>query len=203
MARVALYTRVSTNKDQSVESQLIALRDWAAGRGHEVIAEFTDQGISGKKGRDKRPGLDTMLQAGVRGKFDMVGVTALDRLGRSLQHLVGLMAELDALRIGLYVQNMALDTSSPSGRLMFNVMGSLAEFQLSLIRESTLHGLERARRRGKTLGRPKVSPTVERRIAALLESGTSACRTALLARVSKSVVFRIKKELAECPPPNK
>ena len=200
MARVALYVRVSTKKDQTVENQLIALRDWAAGRGHEVVAEFADEGISGKKGRDKRPGLDSMMKAAVRGQFEMVGVTALDRLGRSLRHLVTLVAELEALRVGLYVSNLALDTSTAAGRLMFNVMGSLAEFERELIRERTMLSLERARRRGAKLGRPRVSPTKERRIAALLEAGTSACRTARLAQVSKSVVFRVQKELAPCPP---
>ncbi|WP_329768239.1 recombinase family protein [Stenotrophomonas muris] len=107
MGRVALYARVSTNKDQSVETQLFALRDWAVARGHEVVAEYADEGISGAKGRDKRPALDAMMKDAARGKFDMVAATALDRLGRSLQHLVGMVAELDALRVGLFVQNMA------------------------------------------------------------------------------------------------
>ena len=104
-----------------METQLFALRDWAVARGHEVGAEYTDEGISGAKGRDKRPALDAMMKDAARGKFDMVAATALDRLGRSLQHLVGMVAELDALRVGLFVQNMALDTSTPVGRLMFNI----------------------------------------------------------------------------------
>src|SRR5690606_10345415 len=176
MARVALYARVSTNKDQSVETQLFALRDWAVARGHEVVAEYTDEGISGAKGRDKRPALDAMMKDAARGKFDMVAATALDRLGRSLQHLVGMVAELDALRVGLFVQNMALDTSTPVGRLMFNMVGAFAEFERGLIRERTLLGLERARRRGSRLGRPKVGPTTERQIVALLEAKTPVNR---------------------------
>ena len=142
MGRVALYARVSTNKDQSVETQLFALRDRAVARGYEVVAEYTDEGISGAKGRDKRPALDAMMKDAARGKFDMVAATALDRLGRSLQHLVGMVAELDALRVGLFVQNMALDTSTPVGRLMFNMVGAFAEFERELIRERTLLGLE-------------------------------------------------------------
>lgn len=200
MARVALYARVSTNKDQTVENQLLALRDWAAGRGHTVVAEFTDEGISGAKGRDKRPGLDAMMKAAALGKFDMVGVTALDRLGRSLPHLVGLVAELEALKVGLFVHNLALDTSTPAGQLMFNVMGSLAQFERELIRERTMLGLERARKRGKRLGRPPVSPGKEAKIAALLKAGTPINRIRRITQVGVSVIYRIKKEMEECPP---
>ena len=91
-----------------------------------------------------------MLKAATRREVDMVAVTALDRLGRSLPHLVSLVAELEALRVGLFVRNLAMDTSTPAGRLMFNVMGSLAEFERELIRERTLLGLERARRQGRS-----------------------------------------------------
>ncbi|MEO8798433.1 MAG: recombinase family protein [Polyangiaceae bacterium] len=200
MSRVALYARVSTHKDQSVETQFMALRDWAAGRGHIVVAEYADEGISGAKGRDKRPALDEMMRAATMGAVDMVAVTALDRLARSLSHLVGLGSELEALHVGMFIANMAFDTSTPTGRLMFNMLGSFAEFERELIRERTMHGLDRARRRGKTLGRPKVPRITEGRIAMLLQAGTSATRTALLAQVGKSVVMRIKKELAACPP---
>lgn len=202
MARVALYARVSTNKDQTVETQMLALRAWAEGRGHTVIREFTDQGVSGIRGRGKRPGLDEMMRSGTIGEFDVVACTALDRLGRSLAHLVGLMQELQALRLGLFVHNLAMDTSTPAGQLMFGVMASLAAFEREVIRERTMLGLDRARKQGKKLGRPTVPQTTERRIINLLQAGTGINRTALLAQTSKSVVFRIKKELAPCPPPN-
>lgn len=200
MARVGLYARVSTNKDQTTENQLLALRDWAAGRGHTVAGEYIDQGISGTKGRDKRPGLDEMLRAATLGKLDMVAVTALDRLGRSLPHLVTTVGELEALKVGLFVRDLALDTSTPAGQLMFNIMGSLAQFERELIRERTLLGLERAKKQGKTLGRPKITPGKEQRIAALLKAGTPINRIMRLAGVAKSVVYRIKKEAEECPP---
>jgi DNA invertase Pin-like site-specific DNA recombinase len=202
MARVALYARVSTNNDQTVENQLLALRAWAEGKGHTVIGEFTDQGISGIRGRGKRPGLDEMMRSGTIGQFDIVACTALDRLGRSLAHLVGLMQELQALRLGLFVHNLAMDSSTPAGQLMFGVMASLAAFEREVIRERTMLGLERARKQGKKLGRPTVPATTERRIINLLQAGTGINRTALLAQTSKSVVFRIKKELAPCPPPS-
>ena len=201
MARVALYARVSTNKDQTVENQLLALRAWAEGRGHVIAGEFTDQGVSGVTGRGKRPGLDDMMRRATLGEFDMVGCTALDRLGRSLAHLVALAQELEGLKLGLFVHNLALDTSTPAGQLLFNVMGSLAAFERSLIRERTMLGLERARKQGKKLGRPKVPLTTERRIITLLQAGTGINRTAALAQTAKSVVLRIKKELEQCPPP--
>jgi DNA invertase Pin-like site-specific DNA recombinase len=200
--KVALYARVSTNKDQTVENQLVALRAWAIGRGHEVVREFTDQGVSGIRGRGKRPGLDEMLRAATRGEVAVVACTALDRLGRSLAHLVALAQELQALKVGLYVHNLAMDTATPAGQLMFGVMASLAAFERELIRERTLLGLERARKQGKKLGRPTVPATTERRIINLLQAGVGINRSALLAQTSKSVVLRIKKELAPCPPPS-
>ena len=194
MARVALYARVST-QDQTVENQLYALREWAQARGHEIVGEYTDEGISGAKGRDKRPALDALMQAATRAKFDMVAATALDRLGRNMQHLVMLFSELEALRVDVFIQNMALDTSTPVGRLTFNVMGAFAEFERELTRERTRLALDRARRNGKRLGRPTVGPTVERQIVALLEAKTPINRITRLARVGKSTVYRIQEAM--------
>ena len=202
MARVALYARVSTNKDQTVETQLLALRDWAAGRGHTVVAEFIDQGISGAKGRDKRPGLDDMLKAAVLGKLDMVAVTALDRLGRSLSHLVQIGTELQALGVDLFLHRQALDSSTPFGRMQFGMLGVLAEYERDLIRERTLEGLARAKKQGKTLGRPTVSPGKEQKIAALLKAGTPINRIRRLVPVGVSAIYRIKKEMESCPTTN-
>lgn len=200
MTRAALYVRVSTHKDQTVENQLLALRDWASARGHTIVAEFKDEGISGAKGRDKRPGLDAMLKAAVRGEFSVVAVTALDRLGRSLPHLITTVGELEALKVGLFVRDLALDTSTPAGQLMFNIMGSLAQFERALISERTLLGLERARRQGKRLGRPKVSPYVEAKVLALLQAKTPINRIKRLTCVGASAIYRIKKEMEACPP---
>jgi DNA invertase Pin-like site-specific DNA recombinase len=201
MARVALYARVSTKRDQTTENQLISLRDWAEGRGHTVIAEFVDEGFSGKIGKEKRPALDALEKAAKRGEIDMVAVTALDRLGRNLNHLVGLAAELEALGIGLFVRNLALDTSTPAGRLMFNVIGSLAEFERELIRERTILGLDRARKQGKKLGRPKVPRNVEARIVSLLDAKVSINKIMRLTRVGVTTVYRVKKELEGCKNP--
>ncbi|MCE2029179.1 recombinase family protein [Sessilibacter corallicola] len=122
---------VDVFKDQTVENQLLALRDWADGRGHEVVGECVDEGISGRKDRDKRPGLDSIIKATTLGKLDMVVVMALGRFGRSLQHLAGLVAELEPLKVVLFVRNLAVDTYTPDGQLMVNVMGTLANINYS------------------------------------------------------------------------
>lgn len=149
--RVALYARVST-ADQSSAPQLDALRGYAESRGFEVIEEYVDAGISGAKAR--RPALDRLLADARRRRFDALAVVKLDRIARSVHHLTALGAELEALGVDLVVLDQAIDTTTPSGRLLFHVLGSIAEFERDLIRERTVAGLRAARRRGKRLGRP-------------------------------------------------
>ncbi len=150
--RVSLYARVSTT-DQHPEVQLHALREYARARGLEVIEEFVDQGVSGAK--DRRPALDRLLKDAQRRRFDLVACVKLDRLARSVRHLSTLAAEFEALGIGLVVLDQAIDTTTPSGRLLFHVLGAIAEFERDLIRERTAAGMRAARRRGKRIGRPR------------------------------------------------
>ncbi len=152
MPRVALYARVSTS-EQTVDPQLDALREYARARGLEAAEEFVDQGISGAK--DKRPALDRLLKDAHRRRFDLVACVKLDRLARSVRHLTTLAAEFEALGIGLVVLDQAIDTTTPSGRLLFHVLGAIAEFERDLIRERTAAGMKAARRRGKRIGRPR------------------------------------------------
>lgn len=149
---VALYARVSTG-DQTVDPQLDVLRDYAQRREMHVHAEYIDAGVSGSK--DRRPELDRLLADARKRRFDAVAVVKLDRLARSVRHLTQLAAELEALGIDLVVLDQGIDTSTPSGRLLFNVLGSIAEFERDLIRERTRAGMAAARRRGKRLGRPR------------------------------------------------
>lgn len=200
--RVATYLRVSTHKDQTVENQRLVLADWIAARGYSLAAEFVDEGISGAKGRDKRPGLDALMKAAVLGKFDMVAVVELSRLGRSLSHLVQIGTELQALGVDLFLHRQALDSSTPFGRMQFGMLGVLAEYERDLIRERTLEGLARAKKQGKTLGRPTVSPGKEQKIAALLKAGTPINRIRRIAQVGVSAIYRIKKEMESCPTTN-
>ena len=151
--RVALYVRVSTDH-QSVKNQQIELQAVAERHSWQVVTVFKDQGISGAKGRDQRPGLDKLLQAVARKEFDLVAAWSVDRLGRSLIDLVGILQEFHAKGVDLYLHQQGLDTSTPSGRAMFQMLGVFAEFERAMIRERVMAGLARAKADGTRLGRP-------------------------------------------------
>ena len=151
--RVALYVRVSTDH-QSVKNQEIELQVVAERHGWQVVSVYRDQGISGAKGRDKRPGLDKLLQAVARKEFDLVAAWSVDRLGRSLIDLVGILQEFHVKGVDLYLHQQGLDTSTPSGRAMFQMLGVFAEFERAMIRERVMAGLARAKADGTRLGRP-------------------------------------------------
>jgi len=165
--RVALYVRVSTDH-QSVKNQEIELQVAAERHGWQVVSVYRDQGISGAKGRDKRPGLDKLLQAVARKEFDMVAAWSVDRLGRSLIDLVGILQEFHAKHVDLYLHQQGIDTTTPSGRAMFQMMGVFAEFERSMIVERVRAGVARAKasgtKSGKAFGRPRTAPEVEQRI---------------------------------------
>ena len=151
--RVALYLRVSTT-EQTTRNQSRELHAAAERHGWEIVATFKDQGISGAKGRDQRPGLDRMLKAVARKEFDLIMAWSVDRLGRSLQDLVGVLQEMHSKGVDLYLHQQHLDTSTPSGKAMFQMMGVFAEFERSMIHERVMAGLARARAEGTVLGRP-------------------------------------------------
>ena len=160
LKRVALYVRVTTDH-QSVKNQEIELQAVAERHGWQVVSVYRDQGISGAKGRDKRPGLDKLLQAVARKEFDLVAAWSVDRLGRSLIDLVGILQEFHAKGVDLYLHQQGLDTTTPSGKAMFQMMGVFAEFERSMIHERVMVGLARARAEGTQLGRPaKVADNV-------------------------------------------
>jgi DNA invertase Pin-like site-specific DNA recombinase len=153
--RAALYARVST-PGQTPENQLVALRAFAQARGWEAI-EYVDHGISGSK--DRRPALDALLAAVRARKVDIVAVTKLDRMARSTRHLVTLAGEFQALGVDLVATDQQVDTTTPSGRLLFHMLAAIAEFERDLIRDRVLAGLQRAKvrgtRSGKAIGRPR------------------------------------------------
>ena len=148
--QAAIYVRVSTDK-QTIENQLRELRQIAERRGWEVIHEYHDAGISGAKGRESRPGLDQMLKDAQRRRFDVVMAWAIDRLGRSLIDLLGTIQALEACGIDLYLDQQSIDTTTPAGRLMFQITGAFAEFERSMIRQRVRAGLKRAVESGKQL----------------------------------------------------
>ena len=150
--RVGIYIRVSTD-GQTTANQRRELEAVATRSGWEVVGIYEDAGISGSKGRDKRPGFDRLLRDATARKVDMIAAWSVDRLGRSLQHLVGFLNELQALGCDLYLHQQALDTSTPSGRAMFQMCGVFAEFERSMIVERVNAGLKRAKAQGVQLGR--------------------------------------------------
>ena len=154
MTRVAIYARVSTG-GQTTENQLRELRAVAKRLGHQVVAEFKDNGISGAKGRDQRPGLNSLLEGVMRRDFDKVMAWSVDRLGRSLPDLLAFMGELKSKGVDLYLHQQALDTSTPSGKAMFQMLGVFSEFEREIIRERVVSGLARAKAQGRKLGRPR------------------------------------------------
>ena len=150
--RVALYARVST-RDQDCEMQLCDLRGMAQARGVRVVGEYVDKGVSGAK--DRRPALDRLLKDARRRRFDAVWVWRFDRFARSLRHLVTALDEFRALDIDFLSHQEAVDTSTPAGRMLFQVIGAMAEFEREIIRERVVAGIQRAKRNGKKLGRPR------------------------------------------------
>lgn len=193
--RVGLYLRVSTD-GQTVENQRLALQAEAARRGWRVIEIYEDAGISGAKGRDKRPGLDRLLKDATRGKLDVVACWALDRLGRSLADLIAMLQEMETARVDLFIMQQAIDTTAPAGRLFFHMLGAFGEFERSMIRQRVKAGLERAREAGTVFGRPRVSGAVEAEIRERLGAGTGIVKVAKQLGIGVSTVQRVKRDMA-------
>ena len=193
--RVAIYTRVSTD-GQSVENQRCELLAVAERRGWKVVQEYSDHGISGAGGRDKRPAFDRMLQGAERREFDVIAAWSVDRLGRSLRHLVAFLGEVRARGVGLFLHQQALDTSTPAGKAMFQMCGVFAEFERAMIVSRVKAGLYRARANGKTLGRPRIAAGTEASIRKALAKGDKGIlKIAAEFGVGSGTVQRIKATL--------
>lgn len=190
--RVALYLRVSTG-EQTTENQRRELEAVAERAGWQVVAIFEDAGISGAKGRDKRPGYDAMLKAITRREVDLIAAWSIDRLGRSMQDLIAFLGELHARGADLYLHKQALDTTTPSGKAMFGMMAVFAEFERAMIVERVNAGLARAKAQGKKLGRPSVGPQVEAKVRELRAQGMGIVKVAKKLGIGVSAVQRIEK----------
>ncbi|ESZ36376.1 recombinase family protein [Mesorhizobium sp. L2C066B000] len=153
--QAALYLRVST-KDQTTENQRLELVRVAHAKNWQIVSVYQDEGMSGAKGRDRRPAYDQMLKDAVRAKFDVLMSWDVSRLGRSLTGLIAALDELHSQNVDLYVHQQAIDTTTPAGKAMFQMTGVFAEFERSMIRERVMAGLARAQAKGKKLGRPQV-----------------------------------------------
>jgi len=188
--RVAIYARVSTN-EQTTENQVRELTEWVDRAGHEIVAIYDDNGISGAKGREYRKEFDKLLKAAVRREFDLVAAWSVDRLGRSLQDLVGFLQELHGAGVDLYLHQQALDTTTPGGKAMFQMMGVFAEFERSMISERVKAGLARTKAKGTKLGRPRTSPKTEAQILKLRDKGMGMLRIGKELGVGTGTVQRV------------
>ena len=150
--RCAIYSRVSTS-NQTTLNQVSELRKIAELKGFTIVQEFEDV-VSGAKGRDDRKGFDNLIKGAVRKDFDMILVWSVDRLGRSLQDLVSFLNEIHSVNCDLYIHQSGIDSSTPAGKMMFQMCGVFAEFERGMIRERVLAGQKRAKEQGKHIGRP-------------------------------------------------
>src|SRR6516164_4398984 len=191
----ALYVRVSTDA-QTLENQIRELRQVAERRGWNVVEVYRDAGISGAKGRNGRPGLDTMLKDASRRKFDIVMAWAIDRVGRSLSDLLDTIQHLEACGVDLYLDQQAIDTTTPMGKLVFQLTGAFAEFERTMIRQRIKAGLKRAVAQGVKLGRPKTASTTERKVRKLLAKGVGILKVAKSLGIGTGTVQRISGERA-------
>jgi DNA invertase Pin-like site-specific DNA recombinase len=203
--RVAIYARCSTADDQTTENQISELRDAAERHGWTVAAVFDDQGVSGSLARERRPAMKALLRAVTRREVDMVAAWAVDRLGRSLVDLLGFLGELHAKEVDLYLHQQGVDTSTPAGRAMFQMLGLIAEFERSMIRGRVVSGMARARipgtKSGRAIGRPANTDVTRNAIYGLLGAGQSERAIVRQLGVSKGAVGRVRAAMAAMVPP--
>lgn len=189
--RVGMYLRVST-ADQTVENQRRDLQRVAEQRGWQIVETYIDEGLSGAKGRDKRPGFAKLCKDAAQGKLDLIAAWSIDRIGRSLSHLVEFMDEMRSQNVDLYLHTQGMDSSSAAGKAMLSMCGVFAEFERSILIERIHAGLARARAEGKKLG-PAFSITPEQtaRIHALRAQGMGKLKIARTVGVGTGTVQRI------------
>jgi len=189
--QIALYLRVST-AEQTIENQRRELEAVAVRHGWRIVAEFRDDGASGRKGRDTRPGFDRLCRGIARREFDQVAAWSVDRLGRSLRDLVAFLAELHAKDVDLYLHQQGIDTATPAGKAMFQMTGVFAEFERAIIIEHGDADLARAKAEGKRRTRPTLPAAKEDVVVWLPADGTSVVKAAPLAHTGVSAAPRIK-----------
>ena len=193
--RAALYLRVSTDR-QTIANQREDLQKLCAYRGWEIVAEYSDEGISGTKGRDKRPGLDAMLKDAARRRFDIAIFWSVDRLGRSTAKVAKMMEELDSFGVKQFYHKESIDTSTAHGRAMLQMAAVFAALERDMIAERVKAGLARAKAEGKRLGRAPVSARKRQEITTRRAEGLSYRATAEACGVALSTVYKVLKEAA-------
>jgi DNA invertase Pin-like site-specific DNA recombinase len=194
--RVVIYSRVSTSR-QTTENQTRELREVAQRNGWQIVAELSDEGISGSKGRRERPGFDALHKMVQRREIDLVMTWSIDRLGRSISDLVSLMAELEVKGVDFYSHIQAIDSRTPAGKLSFSIFAAIAEFERSIIKERINAGLARAKANGKRLGRPtNVNDNTRIAVRLMREKGASIHHIAKELKIGVGTTQKILKEVA-------
>ena len=191
MKKVCLYSRTS-HSDSNPQNQINELKQVANRNGWTIVNEFVDSGISGAKGRDKRPQFDAMLNSAMKKEFDVVMFWAVDRASRNLTHLVQMMNDLDSKNIGMYFHQQAIDTTTPSGKAMIQMAGVFAEFERSMTKERILASHERAKAEGKTIGRPsQINDALVTSIKFMREKGVGIKKIAKQLNVGVGTVYKV------------
>ena len=191
--KVAIYTRVST-LDQTIDNQLIELRDHCSKMGWEIVKEYADEGLSGTLSREKRPALNSLIKDAYRKRFDSVVCWDISRIGRSMKELVLFLSDMKDKGVGICSVRQGFDTSTSMGEIMFQFVGILSSWEREMIRERTLAGLERAKSQGKTLGRRKVTnDTMTAKILELRTAKKSIREIASEVGVSRGTVSNVLK----------
>jgi len=194
--RAAIYARVSTD-GQTTENQLRELRLVAERNGWLIVQEFVDQGISGAKGREQRPAFDALWKCAIRKEFEVVMVWAVDRLGRSLSHLVNFLSEIHAKKVDLFIHQQGIDTTTPAGKALFGMMGVFAEFERAMIQERVKAGIKRVRAKDQRWGRRKIEetdPTICTRIRDLRQQGLGMVAIGKCVGMSSRTVWRFLRD---------
>jgi len=194
--KAVLYSRISTN-EQTVENQLKVLREAAEKRGLEVVREISDEGISGAKGRDERKGFDELITGSIQKEWDIILVWDVSRLGRSLQHLVSFLNEIHSVNCDLYIHQSGIDTSTPSGKMMFQMLGVFSEFERGMIRERVIAGQQRAKAEGKHIGRPSnLNEGIVNAVRQLRENKVPIKRIAKDLHIGVGTVYKVLAQVA-------
>ena len=194
--KAVIYSRVSTN-EQTVENQLRVLREVAEKRGLEVVREISDEGISGAKGRDERQGFDELIKGSVKNEWDIILVWDVSRLGRSLKHLVSFLEDIQSAHCDMYIHQSGIDTSTPSGKMMFGMLSVFSEFERSMIRERVIAGQQRAKSEGKHIGRPtNVNDGIINAVYQLRQNNVPISRIAKDLQIGVGTVYKILDKVA-------
>ena len=194
--KAVIYSRVSTN-DQTVDNQLKILREVAEKKGLEVVQEISDEGISGAKGRDEREGFNELIKGSIQKEWDIILVWDVSRLGRSLQHLVSFLDDIHSAKCDLYIHQSGLDTSTASGKMMFQMIGVFSEFERSMIRERVIAGQQRAKPEGKHIGRKtNVNEGTLNAVKHLRENNVPIKRIAKNLKIGVGTVYKILDKVA-------